>query len=70
MSVHTVNTHREAIVDKLGVVGAQLVRYATIHNQTRHPSLVADRQVVQGRSTPPSSSAGQAARSSGVLKWV
>lgn len=35
ISVHTVNTHRKAIVSKLGVVGAELVRLATIHNQTR-----------------------------------
>jgi DNA-binding NarL/FixJ family response regulator len=35
VTVHTVNTHRKAIVSKLGVVGAELVRLATIHNQTR-----------------------------------
>ena len=35
ITVHTVNTHRKAIVSKLGVVGAELVRLATIHNQTR-----------------------------------
>lgn len=37
ISVHTVNTHRKAIVDKLGVVGAQPFRIATLHNQTSHP---------------------------------
>ena len=35
VSVHTVNSHRKAIVSKLGVVGAELVRLATIHNQTK-----------------------------------
>jgi len=31
----TVNTHRQAIASKLGVVGAELVRLATVYNQTR-----------------------------------
>jgi len=31
----TVNTHRQAIASKLGVNGANLVRLATLHNQTR-----------------------------------
>ena len=35
ITVHTVNTHRKAIVGRLGVVGAELVRVATIYNQTR-----------------------------------
>lgn len=35
ISVHTVNTHRKAIVSKLGAVGAELVRLAAIHNTTR-----------------------------------
>jgi len=35
ITVHTVNTHRKAIVSKLNAVGAELVRLATIHNQTR-----------------------------------
>lgn len=30
----TVNTHRQAIASKLGVVGAELVRLATVYNQT------------------------------------
>ncbi len=30
---HTVSTHRKAIVAKLGVVGAELVRMATLYNQ-------------------------------------
>jgi DNA-binding NarL/FixJ family response regulator len=34
ITMHTVNTHRKAIVAKLGVVGAELVRMATVHNQT------------------------------------
>jgi DNA-binding NarL/FixJ family response regulator len=32
ITVHTVNTHRKAIVAKLGVVGAELVRMAAIHS--------------------------------------
>jgi DNA-binding NarL/FixJ family response regulator len=35
ITVHTVNTHRKAIVGRLGVVGAELVRVATIYNQSR-----------------------------------
>jgi DNA-binding NarL/FixJ family response regulator len=31
----TVNTHRQAIASKLGVAGAELVRLATVYNQTR-----------------------------------
>jgi DNA-binding NarL/FixJ family response regulator len=31
----TVSTHRQAIASKLGVVGAELVRLATVYNQTR-----------------------------------
>jgi len=31
----TVNTYRQAIASKLGVVGAELVRRATLYNQTR-----------------------------------
>jgi DNA-binding NarL/FixJ family response regulator len=37
ITAHTVNTHRKAIVSKLGVVGAELVRLATIYNHT-HPA--------------------------------
>jgi DNA-binding NarL/FixJ family response regulator len=33
ITVHTVNTHRKAIVAKLGVVGAELVRLATLYNE-------------------------------------
>lgn len=33
ITVHTVNTHRKAIVAKLGTVGADLVRIATLYNQ-------------------------------------
>jgi len=35
ISLPTVNTHRQAIASKLGVVGAELVRRATVYNQTR-----------------------------------
>lgn len=35
ITVHTVNSHRKSIVAKLGVVGAELVRLATIYNQAR-----------------------------------
>lgn len=35
ITVHTVNTHRKSIVAKLGTVGADLVRLATVYNQTR-----------------------------------
>jgi len=35
ISVHTATTHRRAIASKLGISGAELVRLATIHNQTR-----------------------------------
>lgn len=35
ISVHTVNSHRKAIVAKLGVVGAELVRLATLHIATK-----------------------------------
>lgn len=35
ITVHTVNTHRKSIVAKLGTVGADLVRLATLYNQTR-----------------------------------
>jgi DNA-binding NarL/FixJ family response regulator len=35
ISVHTASTHRRAIASKLGVSGAELVRLATLHNQTR-----------------------------------
>ena len=31
----TVSTHRQAIASKLGVVGAELVRLATVYNHTR-----------------------------------
>jgi len=31
----TVNTHRQAIASKLGLAGAELVRLATVYNQTR-----------------------------------
>lgn len=34
ITIHTVNTHREAIVAKIGAVGADLVRTATLTNQT------------------------------------
>lgn len=34
LTVHTVNTHRKAILSKLAAVGAELVRLATIYNQT------------------------------------
>lgn len=34
ISTHTVETHRRNIVARLGVRGAELVRLATIHNQT------------------------------------
>ena len=33
ITMHTVNSHRKAIVAKLGVVGAELVRLAALHNQ-------------------------------------
>lgn len=35
ITVHTVNSHRKSIVAKLGAVGADLVRLATLYNQTR-----------------------------------
>lgn len=35
ITVHTVNSHRKSIVAKLGVVGAELVRLATIYNHAR-----------------------------------
>lgn len=35
ITVHTVNSHRKAIVAKLGTVGADLVRIATLYNATR-----------------------------------
>jgi DNA-binding NarL/FixJ family response regulator len=35
ISVHTANTHRRAIASKLGVNGGELVRLATVYNQTR-----------------------------------
>ena len=34
ISHHTVETHRKNITAKLGVSGAELVRLATLHNQT------------------------------------
>lgn len=34
ISRHTVESHRKAIASKLGASGAELVRMATIHNQT------------------------------------
>lgn len=34
ISVHTVNSHRKSIVAKLGVVGAELVRQATLYTTT------------------------------------
>ena len=37
ISVNTVNTHRREVVAKLGAVGAELVRLATIYNHT-HPA--------------------------------
>lgn len=35
ITMHTVNSHRKAIVSKVGAVGADLVRLATVYNQTR-----------------------------------
>ena len=35
ISVHTVNSHRKAISSKLGAVGAELVRQATLYRATR-----------------------------------
>jgi PAS domain S-box-containing protein len=35
ITMHTVNSHRKAIVAKVGAVGADLVRLATVYNQTR-----------------------------------
>jgi DNA-binding CsgD family transcriptional regulator len=35
ISLPTVSTHRQAIASKLGAVGAELVRLATVYNQTR-----------------------------------
>lgn len=35
ISINTVQTHRRAIASKLGVSGAELVRLAAVHNQTR-----------------------------------
>lgn len=35
VSIHTVSTHRHAIASKLDVAGAELVRLATVYNQTR-----------------------------------
>lgn len=37
ISKHTVETHRKNITAKLGASGAELVRLATIHNQTSLP---------------------------------
>ena len=37
ISRHTVESHRKAIASKLGASGAELVRMATIHNQTTLP---------------------------------
>jgi DNA-binding NarL/FixJ family response regulator len=37
ISRHTVESHRKAIAAKLGASGAELVRMATIHNQTTLP---------------------------------
>jgi len=35
ISLNTVSTHRRGIASKLGVAGAELVRRATVYNQTR-----------------------------------
>lgn len=45
ITVHTVNTHRKSIVAKLGTMGADLVRLATLYNQTRPGT--------SGRARPP-----------------
>lgn len=37
ISKNTVETHRKSIIAKLGVSGAELVRLATLHNQTSLP---------------------------------
>lgn len=50
ISVHTVNPHRKAIVNKLGVVGAELVRLAAIHNTTRTGPVVFAERVAPKRS--------------------
>ena len=50
ITVHTVNTHRKAIVSKLGVVGAELVRLAAIHNTTRTGPFVFDERDAPKRS--------------------
>ena len=50
ITVHTVNTHRKAIVSKLGVVGAELVRLAAIHNTTRTGPVVFTERVAPKRS--------------------
>jgi DNA-binding NarL/FixJ family response regulator len=45
ISTHTVESHRKAIAAKLGASGAELVRVATIYNQTSLPQPQAGRSL-------------------------